>query len=103
MTSAAVDTALQRVGGNLTGMPRKNRGAKLTIPQVAERLEISPATWRGYVSRAEKARAEGRATPSMAPPKDGEYGPGTPWWWESTVDEWNASRRGHGWRAGGGK
>lgn len=81
-------------------MSKKKRGEKLTVPQVAERLQITPAAWRAYVSRARKAHTEGRVTPSMAPLPDGQYDERTPWWWESTIDEWNASRRGRGWRAG---
>lgn len=84
-------------------MPRKKRGEMLTVPQVADRLGITPSAWRAYVSKARTARAAGRETPSLAPPPDGQYDARTPWWWESTIDEWNASRRGRGWRAGAGE
>lgn len=100
---SASNAALQLSGGNLSVMPRKNRGAKLTVPQAAERVGVPASTWRSYVSRANKARKEGRVTPSMAPEADGEYDGRTPWWWESTIDEWMGSRRGRGWRAGEGK
>ncbi|MEU8158086.1 hypothetical protein AB0B94_30905 [Micromonospora sp. NPDC048986] len=84
-------------------MPRKNRGAKLTVPQVAERLGISPPTWRGYVSKAKKEREAGKVLPSHAPEADGKYDDRTPWWWEATIAEYEESRRGQGWRAGEGK
>jgi hypothetical protein len=93
-------TALQLSGGNLCGMPRKNRGAKLTVPEVAERLEITPSTWRTYQFKARQAHAEGKVTPSTAPLPDGQYDGRTPWWWESTIAEYLKSRRGQGWRAG---
>lgn len=84
------------------GMSKKS-GEKLTVPQVAARLGITTSAWRGYVSRARKAHAEGRVTPSVAPLPDGEYDGRTPWWWESTIAEFQARRRGPGWRAGQGK
>lgn len=84
----------------VAAMPRKQRGEKLTAPQVAERLGITASAWRGYVSRARKAAAEGKSRPSDAPMPDGEHDKRTPWWWESTVDDWRRSRRGQGWRAG---
>ena len=87
---------------NLAGMAKK-RGEKLTVPQVAERLGIRASAWRGYVSRSRAARAAGRVTPSLAPLPDGEYDGRTPWWWESTIAEWQGRRRGHGWRASGEK
>lgn len=49
---------------------------RLTVAQVAERLAIKPATWRGYVSRG------------AAPPADGHYDKRTPWWREKTIDKY---------------
>jgi hypothetical protein len=49
---------------------------KLTISQVAERLGIAPSTWRGYVSREQAPRA------------DGQFDRRTPWWWDTTIDNW---------------
>lgn len=84
---------------NVAGMVKK-RGEKLTVPQVAELLGVGPATWRGYVTRARQAHAAGKVTPSVAPLPDGEYDGRTPWWFESTIAEFQSRRRGHGWRAG---
>ena len=53
---------------------------KLTGPQVAEMLDIKPSTWRTYVMRGQ------------APARDGQIDQRTPFWWRSTVEEWDASR-----------
>ena len=42
------------------------------------------STWRAYVHRGH------------APKPDGWYDKRTPWWWESTIDEWMANRPGRG-------
>jgi hypothetical protein len=57
---------------------------KLTTAEAAERADCQPATWRGYVARGQ------------APKPDGHHDARTPWWWESTVDRWKASRPGRG-------
>lgn len=82
------------------GMPRKKRGEKLTGVQVAERLGIKPSSWRGMVTRGEQARAQGKTTPGLAPAADGMLDGRTPFWWESTIEEFQARRPGHGWRSG---
>jgi hypothetical protein len=79
-------------------MPKKT-DAKLTVPDVAARLGISPSTWRGYVARAKKDREAGRDRPGLAPAADGHYDRRTPWWWESTVDAYQSVRVGRGSRA----
>jgi hypothetical protein len=93
---------LQRSGGNLDGMAKKNLGAKLTVAEVAARLGITPSAWRGYVSRAKRERAAGKVRPSQAPAADGQYDERTPWWWEATIAEYQKARRGQGWRSGAG-
>lgn len=61
---------------------------ELTTPQVAQKLGIKPRTWTGYKSRPPKG--------NPVPEPDGHYGPATPWWWESTIDAWEAGRPGAG-------
>jgi hypothetical protein len=60
---------------------------RVTGPQVADMLGISPATWRSYVSRG------------MAPDAGGhDPGTGRPWWDREAVLSWHESRRGQDWR-----
>jgi len=56
------------------------RRTRLTVAQVAERMKVKPSTWRAYVARGQ------------APKSDGQYDGRTPWWWSTTVDEWDAGR-----------
>ena len=70
---------------------------KLLGPDVAEYLGIDPDTWRSYVNRAKYEREAGRDRPNLAPAPDGyEELSGRPWWWQSTIDAWNAIRPGRG-------
>lgn len=57
---------------------------KLTRPQAAARAGVKPDTWGGYVSRG------------YAPEPDGRHDRRTPWWWDTTVDEWKRDRKGQG-------
>ncbi len=84
-------------------MSKQKRGEKLTVPQVAERLGITPSAWRGMVTRGKQARAAGKSTPGLAPEADGQHDGRTPWWFEATIAEFQARRPGQGWRAGSGK
>lgn len=63
----------------------------LTGPQVAGRLFIKPATWRGYVKR-------GHAPPPDDPDENTVKERRTPRWRQSTIDAWHASRPGRGTR-----
>lgn len=66
----------------------------LAGPQVAGRLGITAATWRGYVGR-------GQAPPADDPGDlDQPANRRTPKWRESTIERWDAERRGQAWRAG---
>lgn len=61
---------------------------KLGIAAAAKRAGIEPSTWRSYMARG------------LAPEPDGrEEISGTPWWYESTVDAFNRSRLGRGYRS----
>lgn len=62
---------------------------KLTVAQVAARLDIQPGTWRGMVSRG------------GAPQADGHHDQRTPWWYASTIREWSAQRHREGTRRRG--
>lgn len=57
---------------------------KLTTAQFAERIGIARQTLNAYVWRGQ------------APKPDGHYDLRTPWWYQSTVDEWIAKRPGRG-------
>jgi len=54
---------------------------RLTVAQVAERINVATSTWRSYVAR------------DQAPKPDGHFDARTPWWWSSTVDRWNKGRK----------
>ncbi|MFI5736188.1 hypothetical protein ACIA49_39100 [Kribbella sp. NPDC051587] len=56
---------------------------KLRSEAIAKRLEISPNTWTSYVSR------------SQAPAPDGYFDGRTPYWFETTIAEYEASRPGN--------
>jgi hypothetical protein len=77
-------------------MPRKKRGAMLVTAQAAERAGVTPATWRKYRNIAKVERDAGRDRPNLLPEPDGWHDKRTPWWYESTVDEWIAKRPGPG-------
>ena len=49
---------------------------RLTVAQIAERLDIKPATWRAYVAVG------------AAPKPDGHYDKRTPWWKPKTIDRY---------------
>lgn len=53
---------------------------KLTVPQVAARFLIEPATFRSYVSRGQ------------APAADGMVDGGRPYWLQSTIDRWRTTK-----------
>lgn len=60
--------------------------------EVADLLGIAYSTWRGYCTEAPNRRRQ-------APLEDGtdiERGHARPWWWESTITAWNATRPGRG-------
>jgi hypothetical protein len=61
----------------------------MTVADIADWAGIQEATWRAYVARARAPRA------------DGHDEQGRPWWWESTVRRWDATRPGQG--VGGGR
>lgn len=63
------------------------KGRMLSTQDVAERLGVKPATVSGY-------RHHG-----YMPKPDGKLGK-TVWWWEATIDAWQASRPGRGWKKG---
>ena len=65
----------------------KTKGRQLSTQDVAARLGVKPATVSGY-------RHRGRL-----PKPDGKLGK-TVWWWESTIDAWQAARPGQGWKKG---
>jgi len=54
---------------------------RLTTKETAERLGLAASSWRAYVSMG------------IAPEPDGHYDRRTPWWYASTVEDWNISRR----------
>jgi hypothetical protein len=62
---------------------------RLTTTDIAELLGVSPATWRGYVSR-------GHPRGNPAPKPDGEIDGRTPYWLQSTITAWMARRTGQG-------
>lgn len=64
-------------------MPAAKR-RQLTRAEVAELVGISPDTWSAYVTR------------EQAPVPDGHLGR-TPWWWSTTIERWQAKRKGPGW------
>lgn len=74
--------------------PRKAATAKkpdslLTGPEAAQRAGITPATWRGYVSRG--------YAPKPDDPDDGRpANRRSPRWLTSTVDHFRANRLGQG-------
>jgi transposase-like protein len=53
---------------------------KLRIRDIADRLNIQPGTWRDYVSR------------DQAPKPDGHFDLRTPYWFEATIAQYEASR-----------
>lgn len=55
------------------------RDLPLSTRQIAEQLGIAPGTWRVRVHR------------EQAPPPDGMFDGRTPYWWQSTIDEYVAS------------
>lgn len=57
---------------------------KLRAAEAAKLAGVATGTWHGYVSRGQ------------APPADGRYDGRTPWWFESTVRQWQGSRPGPG-------
>jgi predicted DNA-binding transcriptional regulator AlpA len=61
----------------------------LTGPQVAARVGLAPATWRGYVSR-------GHAPAPDDPDDDRPPNRRQPRWRQSTIDRWQAARPGPG-------
>jgi predicted DNA-binding transcriptional regulator AlpA len=79
---------------NAKGGPPAIADPLLTGPQVAGRLGIDSATWRGYVHR-------GYAPPPNDPGDTSlPVNRRTPKWRQSTVDQWQAARRTQSWRAG---
>lgn len=52
---------------------------QVTSTEAAALAGVAPDTWSSYVSRGQ------------APAPDGRLGR-TPWWWESTVQDWVAQR-----------
>ena len=63
------------------------KGRMLSTQDVAARLGVKPATVSGY-------RHHG-----YMPKPDGKLG-NTVWWWEATIDKWQAARPGRGWKKG---
>jgi hypothetical protein len=59
---------------------------KMHAKDVCERLQISVRTWRAYVSRGQAPQPDGVDQPL----------PGTssvrPWWYERTIDKYEAGR-----------
>jgi len=68
----------------------------LVTARAAERAGVTPATWRKYAALARVERDGGRDRPGLLPPPDGHHDARTPWWFESTVDEWMSRRPGAG-------
>jgi hypothetical protein len=65
---------------------------KLYVDEAAALVGVLPATWRGYCTASAGRRRQ-------APPADGvdiERGHARPWWWESTIRQWQANRPGRG-------
>jgi hypothetical protein len=68
---------------------------KLYNDDVAALLGITPATWRRYNAATSNGHRR------QAPPPDGtdiQRGHARPWWWETTIRTWQASRPGPGTR-----
>lgn len=63
------------------------KGRQLSTQDVAARLGVKPATVSGYRHRG------------YMPKPDGKLGK-TVWWWEATIDAWQAARPGRGWKKG---
>jgi predicted DNA-binding transcriptional regulator AlpA len=57
--------------------------AQLSSREAAALIGVAASTWRDYV-------ADGRA-----PAPDGQIGSSN-WWWQTTVEEWKATRPGRG-------
>jgi hypothetical protein len=65
---------------------------KLYIEDAAQLAGVTAATWRGYCTEAPGRQRQ-------APAADGtdiQGGHARPWWWESTIEAWIASRPGRG-------
>lgn len=70
---------------------------KIGVIEFAQRAKVEPATIRSYKHRAGVLRRAGKDRPGLLPEPDGhEEISGTPWWWESTADEWIGNRIGRG-------
>jgi hypothetical protein len=68
------------------------KGEKLYADEAAAMVGVRPSTWRGYCTEAPGRRRQ-------APQADGtdiEAGHARPWWWESTIREYIATRPGRG-------
>lgn len=72
------ETAPARASG-----PGFAHGRQLDIAAVAERIDVRAVTVRGYLRTGH------------IPPPDGRLGR-SPWWWETTIEEWEATRPGQG-------
>lgn len=59
-------------------------GPRLRTDEAAERAGVAPSTWRDYVAR------------DRAPKPDGHYDERSPYWFESTVDDFMQHRPGRG-------
>jgi hypothetical protein len=57
------------------------RDTRLTVREVADRLNIAPSTWRSYVARGQ------------APAPEGQFDARTPWWSAEAIDDWQSKRR----------
>ena len=63
---------------------------KLTIQDICELLGIKSSTWTAYVSRGQAPRADG-----WDPPRSGTPA-AVPWWWETTIKDFQDGRVGPG-------
>jgi hypothetical protein len=79
------------------------RPRKLYLDGVAELTGLGESTLRGYRARGARRTAEQVAARPGMPEPDGtdvEAGHARPWWWESTIKAWMATRPGKDWRRG---
>ncbi|KPM55695.1 hypothetical protein ACG83_10450 [Frankia sp. R43] len=67
----------------------ENSDPLLTVAEVAALLEISPATWRSYVSRAAQTGVPAPDDPDLDRPSSRR----SPRWRRSTIETWAATRR----------
>jgi hypothetical protein len=67
---------------------------------IADYLDLTYATVRGYHGHAEKRRRDHHPRPGDFPPPDAQFGR-SPVWLRSTIDQWQKNRPGSG--AGGGR